>query len=194
MSDHDSDVVARRSDAAVALPLPAAIGPRAFWVAPPRFLAGAYPGDADLAAHTAKIDALLALSITHVVTLMEEHEVGHGGAAFTPYAPALERAGVIVQRHAIRDVSTPVVELVTTILDTIDVDLAAGGNVYLHCWGGRGRTGVIVGCWLVRHGWVAPQDARRELARLRADCADAAIPAPDTADQLQRITSWKQDQ
>ena len=24
--------------------------------------------------------------------------------------------------------------------------------VYVHCWGGIGRTGTVVGCWLVRHG------------------------------------------
>ena len=24
--------------------------------------------------------------------------------------------------------------------------------MYLHCWGGVGRTGTVVGCWLVRHG------------------------------------------
>lgn len=30
--------------------------------------------------------------------------------------------------------------------------LAAGQTVYVHCYGGIGRTGTVVGCWLVRHG------------------------------------------
>ena len=38
------------------------------------------------------------------------------------------------------------------ILDAIDHALAEGRNVYVHCWGGVGRTGTVVGCWLVRHG------------------------------------------
>ena len=38
------------------------------------------------------------------------------------------------------------------ILDHIDAELAAGRKVYLHCWGGIGRTGTAVGCHLVRSG------------------------------------------
>ena len=37
-------------------------------------------------------------------------------------------------------------------LGAIDEALAGGRNVYVHCWGGVGRTGTVVGCWLVRHG------------------------------------------
>ena len=40
----------------------------------------------------------------------------------------------------------------TRILDDVDAALADGGAVYVHCWGGIGRTGTVVGCWLVRHG------------------------------------------
>ena len=38
------------------------------------------------------------------------------------------------------------------ILDATDSALARRRNVYVHCWGGVGRTGTVVGCWLVRHG------------------------------------------
>ena len=38
------------------------------------------------------------------------------------------------------------------MLDTIDQALAAGHTMYVHCWGGVGRTGTVVGCHLVRHG------------------------------------------
>ena len=37
------------------------------------------------------------------------------------------------------------------ILDAIDKALEDGKNVYVHCWGGIGRDGTVVGCWLVRH-------------------------------------------
>ena len=38
------------------------------------------------------------------------------------------------------------------ILDAIDAALRDGKTVYVHCWGGVGRTGTVIGCWLVRHG------------------------------------------
>ena len=37
------------------------------------------------------------------------------------------------------------------VLDAIDIALCEGHGVYIHCWGGVGRTGTVVGCWLKRH-------------------------------------------
>ena len=37
------------------------------------------------------------------------------------------------------------------ILDAIDAALFEGHGVYIHCWGGVGRTGTVVVCWLKRH-------------------------------------------
>ena len=48
--------------------------------------------------------------------------------------------------------SVPSVEAMTSILDAIDGAMEAGRTVYVHCWGGIGRTGTVVGCWLVRRG------------------------------------------
>lgn len=170
--------------------LPPAIAPRAFWVSLPRLLGGAYPGDADQEVSAQKLAALLEVGVTNVVSLMEADEVDHVGRPFHPYAPALERCGVRVERFAIRDVITPTVNWVAEILDYIDSALAGGRVVYVHCWGGRGRTGVVLGCWMVRHGWAAPEDAIAELNRLRSRCADSGVPAPDTHDQRDRIRGW----
>ena len=52
------------------------------------------------------------------------------------------------------------------ILDEIDAELEAGGVVYVHCWAGCGRTGVVVGSWLVRHG-ADPGDALQRIADAR---------------------------
>ena len=38
------------------------------------------------------------------------------------------------------------------ILDAIDAAMRDGKTVYVHCLGGVGRTGTVIGCWLVRHG------------------------------------------
>ena len=33
------------------------------------------------------------------------------------------------------------------ILDSLDTAIADEHTIYLHCWGGIGRTGTVVGCW-----------------------------------------------
>ncbi len=38
----------------------------------------------------------------------------------------------------------------------------------MHCWGGVGRTGTVVGCWLVRHG-LDDGDAIARIATLRRE-------------------------
>ena len=60
----------------------------------------------------------------------------------------------------------PTPEALESALDEIDGELAAGGVVYVHCWAGCGRTGVVVGSWLVRHG-VPPKDALERIAEAR---------------------------
>ena len=54
------------------------------------------------------------------------------------------------------------------ILDDVDAALADGRTVYVHCWGGIGRTGTVVGCWLMRHG-LDEGDPIRRIATLRRD-------------------------
>ena len=62
----------------------------------------------------------------------------------------------------------PTIPHMTRILDEVDGALADGGSVYVHCWGGIGRTGTVVGCWLVRHG-LDDGDAVARIAELRRD-------------------------
>jgi protein-tyrosine phosphatase len=69
-------------------------------------------------------------------------------------------------RIPIRDFSVPTPDVLEAALDEIDGELAAGGLVYVHCWAGCGRTGVVVGSWLVRHG-MEPQDALARIAETR---------------------------
>ena len=89
----------------------------------------------------------------------------------------------------IPDLSTPQPAEVTRILDTIDAAIAAGRRVYVHCWGGIGRTGTIVGCYLVRHGLTGDQ-ALAEIARRRQGTPDDDRVAPETHDQRERVRNW----
>jgi protein-tyrosine phosphatase len=77
------------------------------------------------------------------------------------------------------------------ILDTIDRVIDEGGTIYVHCWGGIGRTGTIVGCWLVRHGMTGEEalDRVKELWETRPDSGWST--SPQTDDQFDYVRKWQ---
>lgn len=156
-----------------------------YWVVPGKFLAGEYPRNKDEASSRAKIDALTSAGVKVFIDLTEEDE------KLLPYANLL--AGAIHRRFPIQDVSIPVSESTTTsILDTIDTYIEGGKVVYLHCWGGVGRTGLIVGCWLVRHG-LRGGSALLRLSELWKQCPKSSLrKSPDTKEQQRYIINWKE--
>ena len=123
-----------------------------YWVVPGRFAAGEYPGAWGSTDAAARLKSLLEAGIDHFVDLTQHDEL-------LPYAEIAEQQAhqlgrsVGCERHSIVDASVPRhPEQMANILDSIDDALDAGKTVYVHCWGGVGRTGTVVGCWLVRHG------------------------------------------
>ena len=76
------------------------------------------------------------------------------------------------------------------ILDTIDTELSRHHRVYVHCCGGRGRTGTIVGCWLARHGYGSGEEVLGAITALRrVALLDGS--SPETEEQRSLVTSWK---
>ena len=84
----------------------------------------------------------------------------------------------------IRDFSVPTRDGLVATLDEIDAELVAGGIVYVHCWAGCGRTGVVVGSWLVRHG-ADPNDALQRIAEARG------LGCPQTLEQRLVVLDWR---
>jgi protein-tyrosine phosphatase len=52
---------------------------------------------------------------------------------------------------------------VIRILNQIDICIKYGKPSYVHCLGGKGRTGTIVGCYLAVHGFAAGNDVIRKM-------------------------------
>ncbi len=164
--------------------------PESYWVWPGRLLAGQYPEAIDDEALQAKLGLMLESGITFFVDLTEEGEKG-----LKPYAPPLaEEAaalGLVVEhrRLPITDFAIPTEAELKHILDAIDAAWAAGQGVYVHCFFGIGRTGVVVGCYLVRHG-LSGQEVLAELARLREGTYFEGMSSPVTQEQRQMVQNW----
>jgi len=120
-----------------------------YWVVEERFLAGEYPGSADNDEAVLKLQALFGAGIDCFINLTEEHEPLE---RYDYLARNLTgNKEVILKRFPIRDASVPKTkEYTSEILDFIDEQLKLNHKIYIHCWGGIGRTGTIVGCWLSR--------------------------------------------
>jgi hypothetical protein len=156
-----------------------------YWVSPGRFLAGEYPRNKDDASSPAKIGALEKAGVAAFIDLTRENE------GLLPYAALLAVASH--QRFSIRDGSVPESPTLTTaILDAIDGHIRNREMVYLHCWGGVGRTGLIVGCWLARHG-LGGEAALARLRELWQQCPKSANRvSPETEAQEQYIVTWRE--
>ena len=126
-----------------------------YGVVPGRFIAGEYPANAtpDSGAGNRKLEAIIRYGVTQFIDLTREDD---GPVPYEEPARRIAkklRRKVDYRRFPIPDGDIPSSdEFTREILDTIDRCIGEGGCVYLHCLGGIGRTGTIVGCFLVRHG------------------------------------------
>ena len=166
------------------------IGPtdRSYWVVPGRLAAGAYPNPVG---YDDKLSRLLDAGINLFVNLTQDYPGGTDAHMERYDVPATDRHAIVVRRQITDNGVTTAAEMVIT-LDVIDHHLGHGCNVYVHCWGGSGRTGTVVGCWLRRHGYGAADeviDLLRTLRR-RGDRKGGHYDTPQTWAQHRMVESW----
>ena len=155
-----------------------------YWVVPGKLLAGEYPRNLDEESSREKLAKFAEAGISAFIDLTEATE------HLEPYAYLLD--GPSHQRFGIRDMSVPSTEELTRqALDAIDAHLEAGETVYVHCWGGVGRTGTIIGCWLARH-YEPGQAALDRLERLwrTNPKSGPARQSPETGRQQRYVREW----
>ncbi len=159
-----------------------------YWVVPGKLMAGIHPGVSYIEQPAQLLGKLLAAGVTTFVDLTEPH-------AHDPYEKQAtrlaERLGkpITYYRFPILDMGVPEPAQMRTILDTLDQAIEAGSTVYVHCLAGLGRTGTVVGCYLVRHGLSGPA-ALKEINRLRQATFSKDLESPIRQSQIEMVRRW----
>jgi predicted protein tyrosine phosphatase len=163
--------------------MPDRIVPDSYWLTD-HFAAGENPGARREADAVSRIARFESAGIRRFVDLT--HPTDH----LAPYAPYLTLATRI--HHPIVDNDVPSRREMTATLDGIDRALDEEQTIYVHCWGGIGRTGLVVGCWLVRHG-SSSREAVELIRELRSTTPDY-LPqphSPQTSAQHAFVRDWR---
>ena len=138
------------------------------------------PWDRDLAADLARLRN--EYGVTHLVTLMEDHELDL--LKIIGLEAAAGAADISLHRLPIVDVSVPDARwAVLRLVFAIAAWAARGENVVIHCRGGLGRSGTIGGCVLRAAGL----DGENALAAL---AAHRAPNCPETAEQREYVRAF----
>ena len=148
--------------------------------------AGEYPRNKDEESSLVKIRQFESFGITHFIDLTEEGELASYENLLYPRASH--------QRFPIRDVSVPKsIEDVRKLVDEIIgiVHNNPDAKVYIHCWGGVGRTGTIVGCLLSELYQLSYDETMTKLEELFSACPKSAYRrTPETAGQRNFIKTF----
>ena len=134
-----------------------------------------------------RIAALVAAQVSAVISLVDRNEL------FEMRAGRRSLRLETLFRHSyfpIRNGDAPAKELMCTILDEIESLVVVGDKVFLHCGGGRGRSGCVAGCLLARHGIATGVGALNTLGEMRYGHG-LFTPSPETKMQRQLVSDWK---
>ena len=153
-----------------------------WWVEPGAVLAGEYPGATTTDAARAKIGLLVDHGVRTFVDLTQpvdglEPYVDHVAHEAHRRSLDLQHLPFPIPDMGIRP-ADGYDEIVDAIRDRTDT-----GVVYVHCWGGIGRTSTVVGCLLVDNGLDA-DTALADITRRRSVTRKAHKPAPQTDAQV----------
>ncbi len=161
-----------------------------YWVVPGSVMAGEYPGTPEEEKTRKRIQALLKSGVRTFIDLTKP------GDSYHPYQSLLyheaEEYGFEVtwKNHSIPDLGVPTKSQMIRILDEIDLAKDQGKMTYIHCIAGIGRTGTVVGCYLVRHG--CPVDSvLMQIAEQRKDVPSWWCSSPEVNLQVQFVLSWQ---
>lgn len=152
----------------------------------PSFLAGSHTDTQE------RLTSLATAGVTCIISVVEASQLAATRQALELFASRRLAEGQLQQNFFhVPDGEAPSKNQMGIILDVIDAGYLEGRVIYLHCWGGRGRTGAVAGCWMRRHGIARGAQALDEIAELRFACG-VFSESPETESQRRLVRQWEE--
>ena len=167
---------------------------RSYWVISNKLIAGEIPASNNEEESKIKLMRLVEIDTKVVINLQEENEKNYQNQLFYDYSSFLNKNNIETFRMPIKDTSIPKVEKMVEILDLIDKCNLENKIVYIHCWGGVGRTGTVVVCYLIRHNLANKNNVFETIDYLKRTTSISNRMSPETNQQKDFILSWNANQ
>ncbi|MFM7682257.1 MAG: fused DSP-PTPase phosphatase/NAD kinase-like protein [Bacteroidota bacterium] len=163
---------------------------RSYWVLPNRFIVGEIPASMNENETITKLKGLIQVKVNVVINLMEEDEKNYENKLFYDYAPYLNKHNIETHRIPIKDLSIPTIETMRKILSIVQDSIRQKKVVYLHCWGGVGRTGTAVGCFLLNNSLATKENVLETINYLKRTTSIDKRQSPETEEQRRFLMEW----
>jgi len=168
------------------------------WVLLGRVIAGSYPGDLKPEKANDKVKAILTSGITTFVCLQTETELKR----FHPYKNLVEEqkkllgntTNIEFVNFQIPDTSVASDKAVKPFIESLIKRLVNNEILYIHCWGGHGRTGTIIALLLGRLYPITPDQAlylTNAFHDMRVTQNASSPQTPDQFEQVRRLLNEK---
>lgn len=109
----------------------------------------------------------LEVGINSILSVVERFEMSSPGWVIDPITPEVwEKNGINQLELPVPDFGTTGLAAIEKGIDYIHQELSAGRSVYVHCKAGRGRSYMLVVCYLVKYGNLSLKQAM-ELVKAR---------------------------
>lgn len=188
--------------------MPTKVIRNSYWVVPGKIMAGPFPGSDEDFSYKLRLRSLFDAGIRAFINLQTEGEMASSSRSYNENYSEIfnhflaqkgekEISGGVLRRFAIPDREVPSIELMQKILNDIDMLVSENIPLYIHCWGGIGRTGTVVGCWLMRHKLAEKRSVIDEIFNLRKLFVDETCliyRSPETEAQEQFVLNWQKGQ
>jgi Cyclin-dependent kinase inhibitor 3 (CDKN3) len=161
--------------------------PNSYWVTP-RLLAGPSPSSADREQLKDRLGTLIRAGVRCFIDLTVPAEIPAYRVPLERLIPAGDESAYV--NIPILNGMTPGSSTMEAILDLLDANHRRTRTTYVHCLGGLGRTGVVVACYMIRHGLATADDVVRHLADLRRGEPHGDRASPESPSQYAQVRSW----